>query len=188
ASSLLLTPQTLKHDSPLFCGCLLAAHIIPGIPGMTGAPAMATINTHRAKDGTLSYRVRIRMRGQPTQSASFPSLKDARRWAAMIEGQMIEGRHFPEKKSSHTLSELRARYYKDVHPKKSPKTRRREAFILRYWDDQLGYAFLSDIQPRDIIQCRDRLSTTRKPGTIHMYLAVLSHVFTTAVREYQWLE
>jgi integrase len=149
---------------------------------------MATINTHRAKDGTLSYRVRIRMRGQPTQSASFPSLKDARRWAAMIEGQMIEGRHFPEKKSSHTLSELIARYYKDVHPQKSPKTRRREAFILRYWDDQLGHAFLSDIQPRDIIQRRDRLSTTRKPGTIHMYLAVLSHVFTTAVREYQWLE
>ena len=72
---------------------------------------MATINTHRAKDGTLSYRVRIRMRGQPTQSASFPSLKDARRWAAMIEGQIIEGRYFPEKTSSHTLAELIDRYY-----------------------------------------------------------------------------
>ncbi len=52
---------------------------------------MATINTHRSKDGTLTYRVRVRMRGQQTQTASFPSLKDARKWATMIEGQMIEG-------------------------------------------------------------------------------------------------
>src|SRR3989442_1794089 len=147
---------------------------------------MATINTHRGKDGTLSYRVRIRMRGQPTQSASFPSLKDARRWAAMIEGQMIEGRHFPEKKFSHTFSELIALYYKDVHPQKSPKTRRREAFILRYWDDQLGHAFLSDIQPRDIIRCRNSLSTPKKRGIFNMYWGVWSLVFTTAVRDYQW--
>src|SRR5215510_16302467 len=149
---------------------------------------MATINQHRAKDGTLSYRVRVRMKGQPLQTASFPTLRDAQKWAKLREGEMLTGKHFPEKTSQRTLSELIKRYFKEVHPHKSPKTRRREAFILRYWDSQLGHAFLSDIQPRDIIQCRDRLSTTRKPGTIHMYLAVLSHVFTIAVREYQWLE
>jgi integrase len=88
----------------------------------------------------------------------------------------------------YTLSELISRYYDDVHTYKAPKTQRREVYILRYWNDHLGHRLLNDLQPKDIIHYRDRLSTTRKPGTIHIYLAVLSHVFTTAVREYQWLE
>jgi integrase len=149
---------------------------------------MATINMHTAKDGSTSYRVRVRMKGQPIQTASFHTLKDAQRWAKMREGEMLAGRHFPEKRQQYTLSELISRYYDDVHVHKSPKTQRREAYILRYWDDQLGHAFLPDIQPRDIIQRRDALSKTRKAGTIHMYLAVLSHMFTTAIREYHWME
>jgi hypothetical protein len=149
---------------------------------------MATINTHTSNTGQPTYRVRIRMKGQPIQTASFHTLKDAQRWAKMREDEMLAGRHFPEKRQQYTLSELISRYYDDVYVHKSPKTQRREAYILRYWDDQLGHMLLNDIQPRDIIHHRDRLSTTRKAGTIHMYLAVLSHVFTTAVREYQWLE
>jgi hypothetical protein len=53
---------------------------------------MATITPHKSKDGSLTYRVRIRCKGQPLQTATFPLLKDAKRWATMIEGQMIEGR------------------------------------------------------------------------------------------------
>src|SRR5207249_5261293 len=107
------------------------------------------------KDGTLSYRVRVRMKGQPLQTASFPTLRDAQKWAKLREGEMLAGKHFPEKKPQQTLSVLIARYTEDIHIHKSPETQRREAYILRYWDDQLGHAFLSDIQPRDIIQRRD---------------------------------
>jgi hypothetical protein len=58
---------------------------------------MATINPHRSKDGTLTYRVRVRMRGQPLQTASFPSLKDARKWATMGRRfQLGEGWHSSE--------------------------------------------------------------------------------------------
>jgi hypothetical protein len=59
---------------------------------------MATINVHQAKDGIKTYRVRVRRKGEPAQTASFATLKDARQWATMIEGQIIEGRHFPRKK------------------------------------------------------------------------------------------
>jgi len=45
---------------------------------------MATINVHQTKDGSKAYRVRIRRKGQPVQTASFSSLKDARKWATMI--------------------------------------------------------------------------------------------------------
>src|SRR5437867_12797055 len=63
-----------------------------------GAGTMATINIHKAKDGNLSYRVRIQRKGRPVQTATFSTLKEARKWATMIEGQIIEGRHFPTRK------------------------------------------------------------------------------------------
>jgi hypothetical protein len=37
---------------------------------------MATINTHRAKNGTITYRVRIQRKGQPVISATFPTRKE----------------------------------------------------------------------------------------------------------------
>src|SRR6266853_1131879 len=125
-----------------------------------GAEAMATINQHHAKDGSTTYRVRIQRKGEKTQTATFPTLKDAKKWATMIEGQIIEGRHFPQK-STHTLGELIARYSADVQPHKAPTNQRREAFILRYWDQELGHRLLSDIQPVHIIECRDRLRKMR---------------------------
>lgn len=59
---------------------------------------MATINQHYAKDGTLSYRVRVRMKGQPLQTVSFSTLRDAQKWVKLREGEMLAGRHFPEKR------------------------------------------------------------------------------------------
>ncbi len=58
---------------------------------------MATINVHPVKDGSKTYRVRGRRKGQPVQSASFSSLKDVRKWATMIEGEIIAGRGHPLK-------------------------------------------------------------------------------------------
>jgi hypothetical protein len=63
---------------------------------------MAAITVHQAKDGTKTYRVRVRRKGQPVQTASFPSLKDARQWAVMIEGEIIAGKHCPTRKRTHT--------------------------------------------------------------------------------------
>jgi len=67
---------------------------------------MASINVHTSKDGKTTYYVRIRRRGEQTQSATFPTRKDAQQWATMIEGQMIEGRHFPQRKPQHTLTSV----------------------------------------------------------------------------------
>jgi len=71
---------------------------------------MAAINVHQANDGTKTFRVRVRRKGQPVQTASFSTLKDARQWATMIEGDIIASRHFPNKKPTHTLNELLDRY------------------------------------------------------------------------------
>ena len=89
---------------------------------------MAAINVHQAKDGTKTYRVRVRRQGKPTQTASFSSLKDARNWATMIEGEIIAGKHFPTKKPTHTLNELLDKYVPLLSGKKRHEGDIRQGF------------------------------------------------------------
>jgi hypothetical protein len=53
---------------------------------------MATIETRQTPDGKTSYRVKIRIRGFPSQSATFERKTDARQWAQQTETAMREGR------------------------------------------------------------------------------------------------
>ncbi len=55
---------------------------------------MATVQTRTNKAGKTSYRVQIRLKGHPTQAATFSRKTDARRWAAQTESAIREGRHF----------------------------------------------------------------------------------------------
>jgi hypothetical protein len=54
---------------------------------------MATIESRTAEDGTTTHRVKVRLKGHPTQSASFSRLTDARKWAQATEAAMREGRY-----------------------------------------------------------------------------------------------
>ena len=111
-----------------------------------GAAAMTAINVHQAKDGTKTHRVRVRRRGQPTQTASFSTLQAARQWATMIEGDIIAGRHFPNKKPKHTLNELLDRYVQEIMPRKSTETQRSHRPVVTFWRQKLGHKLLSYMQ------------------------------------------
>jgi hypothetical protein len=111
---------------------------------------MAAINTHQAKDGTKTYRVRIRRKGEPTQTASFPSLKDARKWATMVEGDIIAGRYFPTRKPKHTLSGSLERYVQEIMPRKTLETQHSHRAAVAFWRERLGHKLLSDISKEDI--------------------------------------
>ena len=87
---------------------------------------MAASNVHQAKDGTKTYRVRVRRKGQPVQTTSFPSLKDTRIWATVIEGEIIAGKHCPASKPKHTLCALLDRYVQEIMPRKTLETQRSE--------------------------------------------------------------
>src|SRR5947207_1701666 len=79
---------------------------------------MATMHLHQAKDGSKTYRVRVRRQGQSVQTASFSILKDAKKWGTMLEGEIIAGRHFPTSKPKHTLAALLDRYVQEIMPRK----------------------------------------------------------------------
>jgi hypothetical protein len=57
---------------------------------------------------------------------------------------------------------------------------------LRWWRDQLGHRTLAEITPAIIIEHRDKL--TCSGSTVHRYMAILSHAFTVATKEWQWVD
>jgi hypothetical protein len=72
---------------------------------------MATIEKRTDATGTITYRVKVRLKGHPTQTAIFPRLTDARKWATQTEAAIRESRHFKTTEAKrHTLSDLIERY------------------------------------------------------------------------------
>jgi integrase len=141
----------------------------------------------RASRGRTVYHVKVRLKGHPTQTATFPSLTDARKWAQITEADIITGRYLPNLKAKqYTLSELIDRYLSTVMPDKRHSTIIGQTRQLRWWRDQLGHHTLADITPAIIIEHRDKL--TCSGSTVNRYMAILSHAFTVAVKEWQWVD
>ena len=72
---------------------------------------------HTAKDDTPRYTAEIRLKGYPTQTATFKRLTDARKWIASTESAIREGRCFKTaeaKRHTVTVAELIDHYIKDV--------------------------------------------------------------------------
>ena len=157
---------------------------------------MATIEHRISDDGKKAYRVKIRLKGYPPLTATFERLTDARKWSQQTEAAIREGRHFKTTEAKrHTLAELIDRYTKEVLPTKRQGTTKDQVRQLAWWKEQLGTLALADITPARLAEYRDKLASEittrhqpRNPATVNRYLAALSHAFTIAVKEWQWLE
>jgi hypothetical protein len=64
---------------------------------------MANIEKRVSQAGIISYRVLIRLKGYPAQSATFKRITDAKRWELQTEASIKEGRYFhvSEAKKAH---------------------------------------------------------------------------------------
>ena len=68
---------------------------------------MANINKRTASDGSVSYQVRVRLKGFKEQAATFERLTDAKRWVQDTEAAIRDGRHFKTTEAKrHTLGEV----------------------------------------------------------------------------------
>ena len=92
----------------------------------------------------------------------------------------------------HTLADLIDRYIADILPHKGASSVRKQTQQLLWWKTRLGYCLLADITPALLAEHRDALARgehiPRSNTTVNLYLAALSHVFTIAVKEWQWLD
>lgn len=168
---------------------------------------MASIEKRKLDDGTTSYRVKIRLKGYPPESATFARMTDAREWVQKTEADMKAGRHFGASKR-HTLNELIDSYEKSAQHnelKSAAEMRTR----LDWWRKHYGEKLLQDITPAVVAQGRDALNneclTVRKRGgdgsvsrvpiekkrsgaTTNRFLAALSTACAYGVKELNWIE
>ena len=157
---------------------------------------MASFEERNLKNGKKVYRVRVCLKGQPTERATFDRLTDARKWAASIESSIREGRHFKTAEAKkHTLGEIVDRYLRDVLPSKSDSMQRDQWTQLSWWKDKIGNHLLSDIAPALIAEHRDLLlreigmrGKKRSPASVARHMAALSHAYTIAIKEWGWID
>jgi integrase len=167
---------------------------------------MANIEKRTSQDGKTSYRVKVRLKGYPVQSATFDRLTDAKKWASATESAIREGRHFKTSEAKrHTLAELIDRYTREVLPGKRGKTATDQTAQLGWWKEQIGVYALADVTPALLSEYRSKLASEplptkaqnpavdaapkyRSSATVVRYMAALSHAFTVAVKEWQWLD
>lgn len=156
---------------------------------------MASIKETPDKNGKIRYHVQIRIKGCAPQYASFKRKTDADRWIQQTESAIREGRHFKTTEAKkYTLGQLIDRYISDVLPTKM-KCEQRQGAQLIWWKKKLGHFLLSDITPSLIAEQRDCLlkgitkrGRLRSPSTVVRYMAILSHAFTIAIKEWGWVD
>ena len=154
---------------------------------------MANIEERKTRDGKTMYRVKVRLKGFPTQTATFHRRTDAKKWVQTTEAAMREGRHFKTAEAKkHTLADMIDRYLHDVLPTKSRSSQRNQEAHLRWWRKHIGDKLLADVTPTLIAGFRDKIAQdddkSRANATVVRYMAALSHAFTIAVREWGWLD
>ena len=150
---------------------------------------MATFEQRVANDGSKSWRVRVRRKGQSMQSATFERKTDAEEWAKRTEVKILEGEHFPHREQQrHTVADLIDVYLAKVLPyrprNRDECDRRRE---LAWWRDAIGEYRLAAAGAELIAEQRGKLlDSGRANSTVNRYIAALSHAFSTA-RKWRWI-
>lgn len=152
---------------------------------------MASIEKRTAKNGKTTFRVKVRIKGYPDQTATFEKITQAKLWAQRTETEMRKRDPKMEEAKQRTLGETIDRYIKHIIPTKKEEPNR--IIQLIWWKNEIGSCTLSDVTPALIAQHRDALldgdgKRRRSNSTVNRYLAALSHVFTIAINEWGWID
>ena len=147
---------------------------------------MARIKARTAKDGTPRYTAEVRLKGYPTQTATFKRKTDANKWTQDVESAIREGRHFKTAEAKkHTFTDLANRYYSEILPNYNEKEQKERKSKLEWWVSKIGYCLLADITPSTINEHKNTM--TQSAATVDKYIKNLQHAFTIAVNEWEWL-
>ena len=162
--------------------------------------------------GEVFYRVQVRRKGRPAESANFPNRKEAIAWAESLEAAIREGRHFPHAAAKRTSFDALAKDYIDtVLAEFDPKEKATRIRQLDWWSKQFSGLSLAEITADRISKARDKLLaepfTRGKPrkdkktgelivpkqykrtgATVNRFIATLSHTFSFAVKERRLME
>lgn len=161
---------------------------------------MATIEKRSSSDGVISWRVKIRIKGQTPINKTFSSHTLAKKWAKKTETDIEEGRYFPSTNGkSKTLNELIETYINHVRLDNLRRLNELTS-IMDWWKAEFGHKLLSEFSGETFISARHRLSkklTNKKdadgtpiqisPSTMNRYTVALNTTFNFCVEVLKWL-
>ena len=129
----------------------------------------------------------VRKTGWPPAIKTFRLRRDADDWARRTEDEMVRGVYIDRAPAERlTLKAAMLRYLREVSPTKSPGTARREEGFSKPLLKALGDYSLAAINPEMIAQYRDeRIADGKSHNTVRLELALLSHLYTIAIREWR---
>lgn len=165
---------------------------------------MASIETVPLKNGGVSYRAHVRMKGHKKQSQNFLRLTDAKAWARNTEAAIFEGRHFKTSEAKHhTVGEVVERYIEKVK-RENPQRLTDVEPMLRWWVDALNDCLLSELSKARVTEAIDRLcqkkmfrrdkhtdecyEDTISLSRVNRYMFAMSKACTVATDEWEWME
>lgn len=136
------------------------------------------------KRGPYQWQVRVRKKGYSSQTRIFNTKAEAEAWAATTGSEMT--RVFVSRKEAEntTLSDALDRYIAEVIPTKKQQHREKNRAIALQKYSLAKYS-LASIQGKDIAAFRDmREKCGVGPNTICLDLVLISHLFSTAIKEW----
>lgn len=133
-----------------------------------------------------TWQAQVRRRGWPPITKTFPRKRDAQDWAIGVESDMRRGSYVRRDPAERmTLSEALDKYLTEVTPTKKPSSQRTERGHAKRLRDALGKYSLIAITPDIVASYRDeRLSEGKSRNTVRLHLALLGHLYQTAMREW----
>lgn len=147
---------------------------------------MASIIARRNDDGeVIGWQAKVRRRGYPPQSKTCDRKVDAEEWARDVEREMDRGAFVSRREAeSTTLREALERYAREVTPRK--KGAEQEHYRIRaLLDLPIARHTLAGIRGAEIASLRDaELTRGLAPSSVVKTLALLSHLFETARKEW----
>ena len=134
-----------------------------------------------------TWKAVIRKRGWPVVFKTFRVKRDAQDWARRTEDEMVRGVFIDRADAQRmTLQDALKRYQQEVTPTKRAWTAKSEINRARKLTSELGKYSLAAITPDIVAQYRDkRLAEGLKNDTVRLELALLSHLFSTAIKEWR---
>jgi integrase len=142
---------------------------------------MATI---RKRSG--NWQAIVKRKGYGQISRTFDTRADAELWASTTESEIGHGKYVPARtreSENTTLSEALDRYEREVSSQK--KSHEKEKVYMRQWKrTPLAKRFLAAIHGKDIAAYRDARLKEVGANAVRHELALLSHLFTIAVKEW----
>ena len=143
---------------------------------------MATI----VKTNSGSWKAIIRITGNPIVTKTFRIKRDATDWARTTEDEIIRGVYIAKSHSEKTtIADALDRYLKEITPTKKPSSQKPEIRREKIVRKHLGKYSLASLSAANVAQYRDkRLSEGMSASSVRLELALLSHLYTIAIKEW----